>query len=100
METNRVINGSMGVMQKKGGGHKTVRDVADRWQQYRVQTTLHMHRQGWTGVWDAFAAAVRGEPRLTVETPVTISFWAKGATPAIAINGMALEVSPVSQPAP
>lgn len=66
-----------------------------RWQQYRVNTTLPLHRQGWLGVYDAIKAAVARTPRLTVETPVTLSFWAKGAVPAVAINGVSLEAQPM-----
>jgi hypothetical protein len=67
----------------------------NQWQQYRVETRMPLHRQGWRGVYDAIVATVMRRPRLTVETPVTVSFWAKGSTPAIAINGISLEAKPI-----
>lgn len=67
----------------------------NQWQQYQVKTEMPLHRQGWRGVYDAIVAAVTRAPRITVQTPVTLSFWAKGSTPAIAINGVSLEAQRV-----
>jgi hypothetical protein len=48
------------------------------WKQYTIQSgTSFFRRDGWLGVWDALVSAVTGKPRLLVEKPVTLSFWAK-----------------------
>lgn len=48
------------------------------WQQHAVTQTIEAHRSGWPGAWDAIKAAITGTPRLTIEKPITLSFWTKG----------------------
>ena len=48
------------------------------WKQYTIEGgTSFFRRGGWLGVWDAIVSAVTGQPRLLIEKPITISFWAK-----------------------
>jgi hypothetical protein len=48
------------------------------WKQYTIQQgTMPFRRDGWLGVWDALISAITGKPRLLIEKPVTLSFWAK-----------------------
>lgn len=48
------------------------------WKQYTIQQgTMPFRRDGWLGVWDALVSAVTGRPRLLIEKPVTLTFWAK-----------------------
>jgi hypothetical protein len=51
------------------------------WKQYAVTQKIEANRNGWPGVWDALKSAVTNQPRFTVSTPVTLSFWAKTDKP-------------------
>lgn len=61
------------------------------WKQYTIQGgTSFFRRGGWLGVWDALVAAVTRQPRLLIEKPVTISFWAK-TNSEVSFTGMQAE---------
>ena len=47
------------------------------WQQMMTTTLVPCVREGWRGVWDALVAAIKGNPRLTIATPVTYSVYVK-----------------------
>lgn len=51
------------------------------WKHNVMTQTIMANRSGWKGVWDALKAAVTGNDRLTVPTPVTVSFWVKTDNP-------------------
>ena len=49
-----------------------------QWKQYTIEHGMvPFRRGGWLGVWDALVAAVTGRPRVLIEKPVTLTFWAK-----------------------
>ncbi len=45
--------------------------------QHIASTTIQAHRKGWIGVWDALVAAATGDSRMTVETPIVMSVYAR-----------------------
>lgn len=51
------------------------------WKHNVMTQTIMANRSGWKGVWDAVKAAVTGNDRFTVPTPITVSFWVKTDSP-------------------
>jgi hypothetical protein len=63
-----------------------------KWKQYTIQNgTMPFRRDGWLGVWDALVSAITGKPRLLIEKPVTISFWAKHGAD-VSFNSVQVEI--------
>jgi hypothetical protein len=64
----------------------------NKWKQYTIQGgTMPFRRDGWLGVWDALVSAITGKPRLLIEKPVTISFWAKHGAD-VSFNSVQVEI--------
>lgn len=51
------------------------------WKHNVITQTIMANRRGWKGAWDAVKAATTGNDRLTVPTPITVSFWIKTDSP-------------------
>lgn len=48
-----------------------------KWREYVKTEVVQAHRTGWQGAWDAIRAAWTGKARVTVNTPITMSIWAR-----------------------
>jgi hypothetical protein len=56
---------------------QNVHDVGNDWSRRWISGTFPMHRTGWSGLWDAFKAAITRTPRRTVPTELTFSVYTK-----------------------
>ena len=52
-------------------------ELSNNWQQHTKNGYIMCYRKGWLGVWDQIRAWITGKERYSVETPITISVWAK-----------------------
>lgn len=64
------------------------------WRQVTCCQTIHAHRKGWLGAWDALIAAITRRPRLQVPRNVMFSVWVKGGPVQLQITQPGAEVKP------
>jgi hypothetical protein len=74
-------------------GEQVNEKVGNGWTRRWITGTFPMHRTGWHGVWDAFMAAIHGQPRRTVPTDLTFSVYTKGERDVLLTWGGQLEES-------